>query len=70
MIRRTSLAQWEFEFPFPGSLTSTFLYQAVKIIMREEGLRGFFRGVIPSYWVNFSPSVLLSSLELSDTQSL
>ena len=25
MIRRTGLAPWEFQFPFPGSLTSTFL---------------------------------------------
>ena len=25
MIRWTSVAPWEFEFPFPGSLTSTFL---------------------------------------------
>ena len=25
MIRRTVLAPWEFDFPFPGSLTSTFL---------------------------------------------
>jgi len=25
MIRRTGLAPWEFEFPFPGSLTSTLL---------------------------------------------
>ena len=25
MIRWTGLAQWEFDFPFPGSLTSTFL---------------------------------------------
>jgi len=25
MIRWTSLAPWEYEFPFPGSLTSTFL---------------------------------------------
>ena len=25
MIRRTGLAPWEFEFPFPGSLTSIFL---------------------------------------------
>ena len=24
MIRWTSLAPWEFEFPFPGSLTATF----------------------------------------------
>ena len=25
MIRWTGLASWEFEFPFPGSLTSTLL---------------------------------------------
>jgi len=25
MFRWTALAPWEFEFPFPGSLTSTFL---------------------------------------------
>jgi len=25
MIRWTGLAPWEFEFPFPGNLTSTFL---------------------------------------------
>ena len=25
MIRWTGLAPWEFEFPFPGGLTSTFL---------------------------------------------
>ena len=28
MIRWTGLAPWEFEFPFPGSLTSTFLSSA------------------------------------------
>ena len=27
MIRWTGLAPWEFEFPFPGSLISTFLLQ-------------------------------------------
>ena len=27
MIKWTGLAPWEFEFPFPGSLTSTFLGQ-------------------------------------------
>jgi len=27
MIWLTGLAPWEFEFPFPGSLTSTFLVQ-------------------------------------------
>jgi len=25
MVRWTGLAPWEFDFPFPGSLTSTFL---------------------------------------------
>ena len=25
MIRWTGLAPWEFEFPFPGSITSTFM---------------------------------------------
>ena len=28
MIRWTGLALWEFEFPFPGSLTSTILVNA------------------------------------------
>ena len=36
MIRWTGLAPWEFEFPFPGSLTSTFL-------VGEDLLRGAFR---------------------------
>jgi len=31
MIRWTGLAPWEFEFPFPGSLTATFL-QNVKFL--------------------------------------
>ena len=34
MIRWTGLAPWEFEFPFPGSLTSTFLV----LLMRQPGL--------------------------------
>jgi len=29
MIRWTGLAPWEFRFPFPGSLTSTFLVRGV-----------------------------------------
>ena len=28
MMRWTGLAPWEFDFPFPGSLTSTFPYAA------------------------------------------
>ena len=31
MIRWTSLAPWDFEFPFPGSLTSTFQTAADQI---------------------------------------
>ena len=30
MIRWTGLAPWEFEFPFPGSLTSTFQAEIVE----------------------------------------
>ena len=38
MIRVTGLAPWEFEFPFPGSLTSTFLGNRILI-------QGLFVGV-------------------------
>jgi len=37
MIRWTGLAPWEFEFPFPGSLISTFLESftcALSVVMR------------------------------------
>ena len=30
IIRWTGLAPWEFEFPFPGSLTSTFLRKLLR----------------------------------------
>jgi len=39
MIRWTGLAPWEFEFPFPGSLTSTFLIhtlQSTSSALRER----------------------------------
>jgi len=32
MIRRTGLTPWEFDFPFPGSLTSSFLVQ-VRVLL-------------------------------------
>jgi len=32
MIRWTGLAPWEFEFPFPGSLISTFLGRAAHLL--------------------------------------
>jgi len=31
MVRRTGLAPWEVKFPFPGSLTSTFLPLQVEL---------------------------------------
>ena len=40
MIRWTGLAPWEFEFPFPGSLTSTFLettFCGSRYLMGSEG---------------------------------
>jgi len=55
MIRWTGLAPWEFEFPFPGSLISTFLLAARLAL-----------GHLPSHGT--PSSLLLSSLELSDTQ--
>ena len=39
MIRWTGLAPWEFEFPFPGSLTSTFLGRLER--GRHSGPRGY-----------------------------
>jgi len=47
MIRWTGLAPWEFEFPVPGSLTSTFL--AIPPLLHEhlqrgrDGVRGSMR---------------------------
>ena len=32
MIKWTGLAPWEFEFPFPGSLTSTFLGKLPNVV--------------------------------------
>jgi len=36
MIRWTGLAPWELEFPFPGSLTSTFLGIVVTVSRAER----------------------------------
>ena len=35
MIKWTGLAPWEFEFPFPGSLTSTFLVRGTKPVLPQ-----------------------------------
>ena len=39
MIRRTGLAPWDFEFPFPGSLTSTFLARRLKLMLDQTCTR-------------------------------
>jgi len=61
MIRWTGLAPWEFEFPFPGSLTSSFL--------GEDAVRAVEGGNVRAQERGLSSSLLLSSLELSHTQS-
>ena len=38
MIRWTGLAQWNVEFPFPGNLTSTFLYPDHLLCFRSRNL--------------------------------
>ena len=43
MIRWTGLAPWEFEFPFPGSLTSTFLVP-VPTTSPQSGIKSSFSG--------------------------
>ena len=96
MSRWTGLAPWEFESPFPGSLTSTFLgippaatmwdVYGPRVSNREElGAEGRAEGRQPRehllvqrpaepfvryLFFFFFSSLLLSSLELSDTQSL
>jgi len=60
MIRWTGLAPWEVEFPFPGSLTSTFLcISAPQTLHQKPGM---------AFSSSLFSSLLLSSLELSDTK--
>jgi hypothetical protein len=40
MIKWTGLAPWEFEFPFPGSLTSTFLEPLTPTSSTSSGANG------------------------------
>ena len=58
MIRWSGLAPWEFEFPFPGSLTSTFLANPLAA----------FPAAASGYSLLPTSSLFLSSLELSDTK--
>ena len=48
MIRWTGLAPWEFEFTFPGSLTSTFLGPGA--LRRAGSWLGRFVRTTPEYW--------------------
>ena len=43
MNRWTGLAPWEFEFPFPGSLTSTFLVHASPLLSIALDCSGLLR---------------------------
>ena len=69
MIRWTSLAPWDFEFRFPGSLTSTFLHRSnIAFRVAEMELEPAAEKVrsIPTL---FFSSFILSSLQLIDTKS-
>ena len=60
MIRWTGLAPWEFEFPFPGSLTSDLLQVDVGDAGKKQvcaGLRGKYEVPKPST-LNPQPSTL------------
>ena len=51
MIWWTGLAPWEFEFPFPGSLTYTFLGSVLSlgsVLALQEELRRATQGLRPS----------------------
>ena len=63
LIWWTGIAPWEFEFPFPGGLTSTFLRQEMASLNVDQAK------VYGQDLLTFTPfsSVLLSSLELRDT---
>ena len=55
MIRWTGLAPWEFEFPFPGSLTSTFLCRSHSTCRADHA---FFRLLIDRL---VAPLILLNA---------
>jgi len=69
MIWWTGLAPWKFEFPFPGSLISTFLVRSH--VLPGHGLAASWGGPTP-YTLHPQPSssssLLLSRLEFSDTK--
>jgi len=70
MIRWSGLAPLKFEFPFPGSLTSTFLRTWQVPGVRAVRVHRRLRKVLPQplYPNLLSSYLLLSRLELSDTR--
>ena len=47
MIQRTGLVPWELDFPFPGSLLSTFLGGGCSCLMRD----------VPGHTVDYDPFI-------------
>jgi len=71
MIRWTGLAPWEFEFPFPGSLTSTSqsrVNHLSRVVHAESSSMAERCSSDKLFVLIISSSLLLSSLELSDTR--
>jgi len=56
MIRWTGLAPWEFKFPFPGSLTSTFL------IGRYTDACAELRAAVSSRFSGYEPPITFNSI--------
>ena len=49
MIKWTGLAQWVFEFPFPGSLTSTFLAKQGHLDEQQFNQGSLFKCPVGAY---------------------
>ena len=64
MIRRTGLAPWEFECPFPDSLAYTFLLVSIHVYRSPMLVSTALAMRLATPRIFFS-SLLLSSLELS-----
>ena len=50
MIRSTGLASWEFEFPFPGSLASTFRFSDQLSLSSAVEQYGTYKTVKAEFW--------------------
>ena len=55
MVRWTGIAPWEFEFPFPGSLTSTFLVGFTQGSLSQLLKRGTSCTYVPRLRGDLSP---------------